>query len=383
MKQHYFHPLLIATLLGLNIGGCSQAPPLLIVPVTTGESVRLHVKLDKTSSRVDWQRSFAIYVDDDEACCGGRLPIQGTYHVDKDGVTFEPDFPFAEGTAYRVRVTSGILENKNDFSLKKVVEDGQEYFETQFKLPARQPKEPATVVRIYPSSEELPANLLRFYIYFSSPMRSGFAQDALRLVTEDGRQLEGALMHFKQELWSPDQKRLTVLFDPGRIKRGVSTNLEVGPALRAGESYRLIVDREWENAQGVKLERGYEKRFRVSPALRSVPDPRKWQMTLPSANSFEALTIDLIRPFDHALLRRMFEVRDDEGNAVVGTIQVDKMETRWRLKPTHPWKHGEYVVVVDAALEDVAGNNLQGLLDRPVEEELRGAASVVLPFKIN
>ncbi|MFB3083652.1 MAG: Ig-like domain-containing protein, partial [Gammaproteobacteria bacterium] len=153
MKQHYFHPLLIATLLGLNIGGCSQAPPLLIVPVTTGESVRLHVKLDKTSSRVDWQRSFAIYVDDDEACCGGRLPIQGTYHVDKDGVTFEPDFPFAEGTAYRVRVTSGILENKNDFSLKKVVEDGQEYFETQFKLPARQPKEPATVVRIYPSSE--------------------------------------------------------------------------------------------------------------------------------------------------------------------------------------------------------------------------------------
>ncbi|MCH8981173.1 hypothetical protein IH922_04055 [candidate division KSB1 bacterium] len=383
MKQHYFHTLLFATLLGLNIGGCSQAPPVLIVPVTTGESVRLHMKLDKTSSSFDWQHSFAIYVEDGGTCCEGRLPIQGIYHSNADGATFEPDFPFAEGTTYHVRLKSDILLNNKDLSLKKVVEDGQEYFETQFTLPVRQPRKPAKVVRIYPSSEELPANLLRFYIYFSSSMRTGFAQDALKLVAEDGRQVEGALMHFKQELWSPDQKRLTVLFDPGRIKRGVSTNLEVGPALRAGESYRLIVDREWENAQGVKLERGYEKRFRVSPALRSVPDPWKWQMTLPSANSFEELTIEFIRPFDHALLRRMFEVRDDKKRVVVGTILVDKMETRWRFKPTNPWQHGDYVVVVDAALEDLAGNNLQGLLDRPVEEELSGATSIDLPFKIN
>ena len=383
MKQQYFHTLLLATLLGLNIGGCSQAPPMLIVPEITGESVRLQMKLHKTSSSFDWQHSFAIYVDDGGLCCEGRLPVQGTYHVDKDGATFEPDFPFAEGTAYRVRVLSGILENKNDFSLKKVVEDGQEYFETQFTLPIRQPIKPAKVVRIYPSSAELPANLLRFYIYFSSSMRSGFAQDALKLVTENGRQVEGALMHFKQELWSPDQKRLTVLFDPGRIKRGVSTNLEAGPALQAGESYRLIVAREWQNAQGVKLERGYEKRFRVSPALRSVPDPLKWQMTLPSSNSFEELTIEFMRPFDHALLRRMFEVRDDKKRVVVGTILVDKMETRWRFKPGNPWQHGDYVVVVDAALEDLAGNNLQGLLDRPVAEELSGATSIDLPFKIN
>ncbi len=383
MKQHYFHTLLFATLLGLNIGGCSQAPPVLILPATTGESVRLHVKLDKTSSSFDWQHWFAIYVEDGGTCCEGRLPIQGIYHSNADGATFEPDFPFAEGTTYHVRLKSDILLNNKNLSLKKVVQDGQEYFETQFTLPVRQPRKPAKVVRIYPSSDELPANLLRFYIYFSSSMRTGFARDALKLVAEDGRQVEGALMNFKQELWSPDQKRLTVLFDPGRIKRGVSTNLEVGPALRAGESYRLIVAREWQNAQGVKLERGYEKRFRVSPALRSVPDPLKWQMTLPSSNSFEELTIEFKRPFDHALLRRMFEVRDDEGNAVAGTITVDKMETRWRFKPSNPWQHGDYVVAVDAALEDLAGNNLQGLLDRPVAEELSGATSIDLPFKIN
>ena len=67
----------------------------------------------------------------------------------------------------------------------------------------------------------------------------------------------------------------------------------------------------------------------------------------------------------------------------MGTVLLDKMETRWRFNPTHPWKHGHYVVVVDAELEDLAGNNLQGLLDRPVEKELNGAASINLPFKIN
>ena len=203
MKQPYFHTLLFATLLGLNIEGCSQAPPVLIVPVTTGESVRLHVKLDKTSSSFDWQHSFAIYVEDGGTCCEGRLPIEGIYHSNADGATFEPDFPFAEGTTYHVRLKSDILLNNKNLSLKKVVQDGQEYFETQFTLPVRQPRKPAKVVRIYPSSDELPANLLRFYIYFSSSMRTGFARDALKLVAEDGRQVEGALMNFKQELWSP------------------------------------------------------------------------------------------------------------------------------------------------------------------------------------
>ena len=59
------------------------------------------------------------------------------------------------------------------------------------------------------------------------------------------------------------------------------------------------------------------------------------------------------------------------------------METRWRFEPTNPWKPGDYVVAADAALEDLAGNNLEGLLDRPVEEELNGATTIDLPFKIH
>ena len=38
-----------------------------------------------------------------------------------------------------------------------------------------------------------------------------------------------------QELWDPGMQRLTLLLDPGRIKRGVGPNLEAGLALERGE----------------------------------------------------------------------------------------------------------------------------------------------------
>ena len=42
-----------------------------------------------------------------------------------------------------------------------------------------------------------------------------------------------------EELWDADQCRLTLFFDPGRIKRGLRPHLEAGPPLTEGEAYRL------------------------------------------------------------------------------------------------------------------------------------------------
>ena len=55
------------------------------------------------------------------------------------------------------------------------------------------------------------------------------------------------------ELWDPSQTRLTVLFDPARIKRGLVPNAQLGLPLRAGRRYRLEIDSAWPDAQGVAL----------------------------------------------------------------------------------------------------------------------------------
>lgn len=49
-------------------------------------------------------------------------------------------------------------------------------------------------------------------------------------------------------LWDPEGRRLTLFLHPGRIKRGVAMHEALGLALRPGRRYRLVVDREAEDA---------------------------------------------------------------------------------------------------------------------------------------
>ena len=60
--------------------------------------------------------------------------------------------------------------------------------------------------------------------------------------TNRGVKFTGAFLALDQELWDPVRRRITLLFDPGRVKRGVRTNLESGAPLVAGRRYRLVID---------------------------------------------------------------------------------------------------------------------------------------------
>jgi hypothetical protein len=370
--------LLIAVVLGISSGGCSSHRPLLTFPQSEDDPVTFATTVNNHSNGSNWEHAFMIYVDHEGDCCEGRVPIQGTYHQQNDVVTFHPDFPFSAGTRYLVRVAASHAGHEGTLFRTRVMHEGQEFLESRFALATKQVLQPAMVVKILPTGDELPANLLRFYIYFSSPMRRGFSDTSVTLIDEQGLIVSKPFMQFKQELWDPEQKRLTMIFDPGRIKRGVSTNLK--PALQEGKSYRLIIDEHWEDAQGNLLQGQYEKLFRVNAALRSNPDPTHWEMTLPPGNSKESVNLTFLRPFDHALLRRMITLRSKADESIEGSIKIDQAETHWQFTPTHPWKEGQYVIHVDARLEDVTGNNLQGLFDRPVKESLSNAVAIELPF---
>ena len=70
-------------------------------------------------------------------------------------------------------------------------------------------------------------------------MLRGEAWEHLQLLDSNGKVIDLAFLEIDQELWDRDQRRLTVLFDPGRIKRGVLPRDEIGAALEAGKSYTL------------------------------------------------------------------------------------------------------------------------------------------------
>jgi hypothetical protein len=156
-----------------------------------------------------------------------------------------------------------------------------------------------------------------------------------------------------QELWDRDNRRFTVLFDPGRIKRGLASLAEAGPALEAGKRYTLVVSREWRDGRGAPLVEDYRKTFRVSAADRVAPDPAKWRVTAPRAGTADALAITFPKPLDYALLQHEIEVK-----GVTGTVSVDRGETVWKFVPDKPWAAGNYQIVIRTTLEDLAGNHI-------------------------
>ena len=70
------------------------------------------------------------------------------------------------------------------------------------------------------------------------------------------------------------------------------------------------------------------------------------------------------RPLDHALLEHSLWVNDASGLALAGRGSVGPGERCWQFVPHSPWEEGRHMVMVDARLEDLAGNSLIRVFDR-------------------
>jgi hypothetical protein len=71
------------------------------------------------------------------------------------------------------------------------------------------------------------------------------------------------------------------------------------------------------------------------------------------AGTRDPLVIRFDRPLDYALLSDVFQIPGVSGSATPGAGEIE-----WRFQPMQPWTAGEYQVVVDMALEDLAGNRI-------------------------
>src|SRR5439155_11445709 len=100
------------------------------------------------------------------------------------------------------------------------------------------------VAHVFPP-ETLLENQLRMYLYFSAPMGIQPARDLVHLVDEHGNEVIDAFLPLSVSLWNVDHTRYTLLFDPGRVKRGILPNRLMGQPLARGKRYTLVVDPGW------------------------------------------------------------------------------------------------------------------------------------------
>jgi hypothetical protein len=165
-------------------------------------------------------------------------------------------------------------------------------------------------------------------------------------------------------LWDRDRTRLTLLLDPGRIKRGLLGHDQAGYPLTEGVAVVVAVDGSFRDAAGRPLLAAAERGYHVGPPVRAKVDPGAWQITPPRLASRERLTVDFDRPLDRALLEHSLTVAADDGAEIPGRAEIAHGERRWSFAPDRPWRPGAHELIVDALLEDLAGNSLARVFDR-------------------
>ena len=182
---------------------------------------------DAQKQTARWADILNVYVDSNTATAdlpalGGQRSMNGSDFV------FTPKYPLAAGVRYKVALRI----------------PGREPIIRSFEMPKADLTPTTVVEHIYPSAGALPENQLKFYIHFSASMSRGEAYRRIHLLDESGKPVAMPFLELEQELWDLTAQRLTVFFDPGRIKREVLPNEEIGPSIVAGRKYTLVIDRE-------------------------------------------------------------------------------------------------------------------------------------------
>ncbi len=317
-----------------------------------------------------WKAYFRIYV-------GGRVPddlpaVVGTYAYVDGRVAFTPRFPFTAGLTYTAWVDVDGLAQRLDAAAPTSV------ITTQFRVP--EPNHaPASVVHISPGSVA-PANLLKFHLTFDRPMHEGDVYRHVALIDANGYAVEQAFVETVPELWNDDRTRLTLIMHPGRVKRGLDMHDRMGPGLRAGQSYCLVVSPDMRDANGHEFGEEIRHCIDVSNDDRHSPDPAKWKLTTPAANTREPITINFDEEMDYITAQRMISV-NVEGKLVRGQVWSDGWQ--WTFRPDQPWAEGAYRVAVDPRIEDLAGNRLDRLFDQAPKASAPRLSPRILNVTIN
>lgn len=323
-----------------------------------------------------WREVFSVYTE--EAFRKElKQAVTGEYSVTAEGFSFKPLYPFSAGATYHAVLLSAPL---TEIVGKKLSLPDKTHF--SFQIPGENVLV-TSVEAVYPESSSLPENMLRMYVCFSGPMMPGEAYERVSLYDSKGARIRKSFLIVDQELWDVSRTRFTILFDPGRIKRGLKANLEMGPSLRDGEEYSLMIDSMWSDVHGQNLQRSVMKKFKVVAPVRSRLTVDDIDVIAPPAASRAPIVVRFGRAMDRALVFKYVTICDAFGNPINGKMDLE-MDHVLKFIPDLPWNSGNYRVSMDPLLEDVSGNNFMNAFDVDLTEDTRLSTNdaVMLQFVV-
>lgn len=305
--------------------------------------------------------------------------VAGSYTVGSNAVRFTPMFGFDGGRTFVAKFDASRIPGADP------AESWRRPLERTFTVPAPVAARTTTVRQVYPGGGVVPENMLRFYIEFSAPMGRGEALENMHLLADDGTEVVDPFLPVEADLWNADRTRFTLFFDPGRVKRGIKPNRDMGRALVSGRRYTLIVRDRWLDGLGQPLKEEYRHTFTAGPAEEAALETASWRIAAPAAGTRDPVTVTFPKALDHGLLRRALGITKvglpDAAPEVRGDAHIEGNETRWVFTPREPWSPGPYALVVLTLLEDPAGNRIGRAFEvRRAESDAKTSAQI--PFTV-
>ena len=148
----------------------------------------------------------------------------------------------------------------------------------RYRAPVESSSSRGFVAALYPSDAEVPANLLKFYLVFSTPMAEGHLFEHLRLLDSRGRSIPQAFREV--ELWSDGHRRATVWISPGRTKQSLGLSETLGPVLRPRQQYTFELAPGLADTTGHRLSTGLRHPFRTVGFDHEQPRITDWRVAV-------------------------------------------------------------------------------------------------------
>ncbi|WP_420317486.1 hypothetical protein [Ekhidna sp.] len=304
----------------------------------------------------------------------GGPAVLGNYSIADNHLSFKPKFLPDPKINYLVTFSYPKLSQL----LSEEIEEVSEYTDVaSFEPPETSQPE---VISFIPELDEVPANLLRFYVYFSAPM--SLLQNPYDFITiedSNGKTLVDPFVIIPEGLWNINHTRLTLLLHPGRVKQGVGPNMTLGDVLRAGNSYTLKIDDEWLGASGAKLKSSFAQTINASNPLRGAMNINSWALQSQKSN-IGILTIVTDHPLDQPLAKRMLFIRGASGQILPSRVEFDnpeKLKIYWKLDDSE-----ELELLIDPRLEDVCGNTPHYAFDLEGTERTISQEELKIKFRV-
>lgn len=296
---------------------------------------------------------------------GNKSSILGDLVFVNSEYTFTPIISFSAGERYEIF--------KNDV------------FYLEFSIPKLENQVRPKLIAVYPKTDTVPENLLKMYFVFSKPMQQ--SRPFLDFITVTNRatnKTENIFLSLENELWNTDHTELTLWLDPGRIKKDLIPNKELGIPVKKGNSYEITIPNRLTDANGVSLGKEYKKIIVVGERDADSPSVNEWKLTVPNKGTKEALGISFDESLDAMLAKETIQVYSSENEFIEGGFIVSKKATNVLFAPKNLWKKGDYKIVIESRLEDLAGNNLNRLFDTDLSkgEKLDTSQTKTITFTI-